>query len=50
MNVEELKQYLKDNLQITIYKKYVDYKVIQIKVELLLEHEMISEEYIEIEQ
>jgi len=50
MTKEELKEYIKDNLQITIYKKYVDYKVIQIKVELLLEGEMISEEFIEIDQ
>jgi len=50
MTKEELKEYIKDNLQITIYKKYVVYKVVQIKVELLLEGEMISEEFIEIDQ
>lgn len=50
MTKEELKEYIKDNLQITIYKKYVDYKEVQIKVELLLEGEMISEEFIEIDQ
>lgn len=50
MTKEELKEYIKDNLQITIYKKYVGYKVVQIKVELLLEGEMISEEFIEINQ
>ena len=50
MTTEEVKQYLKDNLQITIYKKYIDYKVIQITVELLLEGDTISEEFIEIDQ
>lgn len=50
MTKEELKEYIKDNLQITIYKKYVNYKEVQIKVELLLEGEMISEEFIEIDQ
>ena len=50
MTKEEIKEYIKDNLKINIYKKHVDYKVIQIKVELLLEGEMISEEFIEIDQ
>ena len=50
MTKEEIKEYIKDNLKINIYKKYVDYKVIQIKVELTLEYEVVSEEFIEIDQ
>ena len=50
MNVEELKQYLKNNLRLDISRRCLDYNEVKLVFTLYLDNEEITEEYVYIKE
>ena len=47
-NIEEIKEYLRNNLRLTVKKKPFGFNGSHIELKLMLENEVLSEEYIDI--